>query len=500
MERGNVMGNKMAIKDLKAIYKQCDTFVFCSTQNQVVNYIPIINMMEEKKKGDSKVRLFNITYDKNEKARFSNNEWNQNLNSALSQGIKNKKFIANKGENNKENFINICVPRTYEVSDYENEILKETRNSNKIVWNLTGGQRNILLTVLRLIKSDLHQKEHTIIYMEGNTNRLIVGRVENDDIIYRELNGTYGCKDLNIKLVLGLAGFQIEDYSSRSVYENNKEKTREEDAIEYLYKYYSKEDEEIGEEEGKWAIFRKKLLEAQSKKSANDQENAESSGKKEDQENKNSSESKKTKNNSKETEESGENFNEAFEYLKNEIGQEQYKEDDITVLKNVKGKNRNKLGYWLEMMLVHRLEVAIEDLKNQKKFKDYFLEIGHSIVLKGKEDKFCEFDVVLLTKTGQAVIFECKSGVIDSDVAKSRMYTAYAAGGVYGTPILIPAYLSYDETFVDNAGKTRKDLTVWGKMKITRDAALRSQMDVWFLDKMEEQLEDLFYEVALEEK
>lgn len=495
------MRDKMEIKDLKAIYKQCDTFVVCSTQNQVVNYIPIVNMLEEKTEGDSKVRLLNITYENNEKARFSNSEWDQNLNSAFSEGIKNQNFIASKRENNKENFINICVPRIYNISDYERAIKKETGKSNNIVWNLTGGQRSILLTVLKLIKKDLHQKEHTIIYMEGNTNRFIIGRVENNDIIYRELNGTYGCKDLNIKLVLGLAGFHVKDYSSSSLYGNKKEKTREEEAIKYLYKYYSKKDEDTGKEE-KWAVFRKKLLESQSKKLANEQENEESSGKKGAQENKNSSESKKTKNNSKETEENGENFNEAFEYFKNEIGEKEYKEDDITVLKNVKDKNRNKLGYWLEMMLVHCLEVAIEKLEKQKKFKDYFLEIGHSIVLKGKEDKFCEFDVVLLTKTGQVVIFECKSGVIDSDIAKARMYTAYAAGGVYGTPILIPAYLSYDETLVDAAGKTKKgkDLTVWGKMKITRDAAFRAQMDVWHLDEIQEKLEDLFDEVALEKK
>ena len=73
------------------------------------------------------------------------------------------------------------------------------------------------------------------------------------------------------------------------------------------------------------------------------------------------------------------------------------------------------------------------------------------------------------------------------------MYTAYAAGGVYGMPILIPPYLSYDNKREVQQGEKG----VWKKMKDTRNAALRSQMPVWHLDEIEEKLKDLFDEVAL---
>ena len=178
------------------------------------------------------------------------------------------------------------------------------------------------------------------------------------------------------------------------------------------------------------------------------------------------------------------------------------KQQWVSLLKNIKGNNSYKLGYWLEAMLVYCLKNAIKNLEEEEeRFKGYFTEIRHSVVLneqyevneKNEDGKFCEFDVVLLTKTGQIVIFECKTGLVKSEVTKSRMYTAYAAGGVYGMPILIPPYLSYDNKRAVQQGEEG----VWKKMKDTRNAALRSQMPVWHLDEIKEKLKDLFDEVAL---
>lgn len=474
------MGMKIEIEELKKIYKECDTFVVCSTQNQVVNYIPIVNMIKEREKRDEGVRLLNITYETKKGHKFSNSIWDENLRGFL------KKFI---NENKKKIYIksgqflfDIAVPRIYDEDDYSRAIEASITDmkSNNIIWNITGGQRNILLTVLKLIKNKLNDKKHTIIYMEGNTNRLIIGQIEEkdcldkekNDFIYRELNGTYGCEELDIKLVLGLAGFKVANKKEKTKKEIEDE-IKEEQAIKFLWEYFSKQDK--GREKI-WVTFRQKLLEAQSKKIESNEEN--------------------------DKKENGENFNEAFNYLKQEIGESQYKEDDIKTLKNIKGNNSYKLGYWLEVMLVYCLKNAIKNLEEEEeRFKGYFTEIRHSVILneqyevneKNENGKFCEFDVVLLTKTGQIVIFECKTGLVKSEVTKSRMYTAYAAGGVYGMPILIPPYLSYDNKREVQQGEKG----VWKKMKDTRNAALRSQMPVWHLDEIEEKLKDLFDEVAL---
>lgn len=485
------MGMKIEIEELKKIYKECDTLVVCSTQNQVVNYIPIVNMIkerEETEKRDERVKLLNITYKTKKGHKFSNSTWDENLRESLNEFIKknNKKAYMKSGKF----LFDIVVPRIYDEDDYSHaiEVSITDMKSNNIIWNITGGQRNILLTVLKLIKNKLNDKKHTIIYMEGNTNRLIVGQIEakdclykekekcickeKNDYIYRELNGTYGCEELDIKLVLGLAGFKVTNKKKRTKKEIEDE-IKEEQAIKFLWEYFSKQDK--GGEK-RWVTFRQKLLEAQSKKSESNEEN--------------------------DKKENGENFNEAFNYLKQEIGEGQYKEDDIKILKNIKGNNSYKLGYWLEAMLVYCLKNAIKNLEEEEeRFKGYFTEIRHSVVLneqyevneKNEDGKFCEFDVVLLTKTGQIVIFECKTGLVKSEVTKSRMYTAYAAGGVYGMPILIPPYLSYDNKRAVQQGEEG----VWKKMKDTRNAALRSQMPVWHLDEIKEKLKDLFDEVAL---
>lgn len=62
---------------------------------------------------------------------------------------------------------------------------------------------------------------------------------------------------------------------------------------------------------------------------------------------------------------------------------------------------------------------------------------------------FCQLDLMLLLKSGQVVVFECKSGNMDSVNAKSREFTAYALSGVYGKPVLVVPLLSQDICLLD---------------------------------------------------
>ena len=483
------MSEKMRISDLKKIYRSCDTFVVCSTQNQVVNYIPIINMLEAKqtKQGEEEkqeevvetkeVKLFNITYksnkkeSSNEKKKSDNDKWNENLNNTLDASKQVKSSLDSGLIVKKDKILHdIFLNRGYDESEYKTGILDEilddeNHNTSNIIWNVTGGQRNVLLTILRIIKEERNVK-HTIIYMEGNTNRLIVGQAGKDgEIQYIELDEIYGCKELTIEIVFGLSGFLInKKYNHIKLLENVKEPTLIQSCIKNLWKLYK--DKEYGQ------ILRTALLEVKT-----DQKNHELNKQR---------------------------FKEAFNKINNKvkIKEKKLSEETIEELKEFKDDATYKFGYYLEEMTVYCLFEAIKEIQSEQKkeiLKDYFLEIGYDIHLDsdnpeydGRKD-FCQFDVVLLTKAGQLIIFECKTGAIESKDAKERMYTAYAVGGVYGRPILIPVYLHDDE--VENLADQNK---AWKKVLETRNAATRAQMKIWRLDSLKKEINDL-YEEAMNE-
>ena len=176
--------NKIELEQLKEIYRNCDAFMICSTQNQVVNYIPIMNMIDTKKNEKSnEVSIYNMTYSYPQKSngkdkklgRFHNNEWDENLNTILynNELIKKCEKLNIKKEN--EILLNIELKRNYNEKSYKDKITGEIEDKKNIVWNMTGGQRSILLTVLKIIQESPKEQHHTVIYMEGNTNRLIVG-------------------------------------------------------------------------------------------------------------------------------------------------------------------------------------------------------------------------------------------------------------------------------------------------------------------------------------
>lgn len=94
-----------------------------------------------------------------------------------------------------------------------------------------------------------------------------------------------------------------------------------------------------------------------------------------------------------------------------------------------------------------------------------------------------EFDIALLTKNGKFMIFECKSGGMEGDVAKSTKYSTYAVSGAYGLPILITPLLQDEIDSIDNLDKD-----IYGYSQSAIKSAKRVSLDVWGLDNIEKNL------------
>jgi hypothetical protein len=97
-----------------------------------------------------------------------------------------------------------------------------------------------------------------------------------------------------------------------------------------------------------------------------------------------------------------------------------------------------------------------------------------------------EFDVLLLTKNGKLMVFECKSGSMHPDIAKSTKYSTYAVSGVYGLPILITPLLKNEippEGTFENLGDAYSDI------KASVSSAKRAGLEVWGIDEIATKLE-----------
>lgn len=144
------------------------------------------------------------------------------------------------------------------------------------------------------------------------------------------------------------------------------------------------------------------------------------------------------------------------------------------------GKNK-AFGFILEKLAGYKILELSKD-----KISD--MTLGEKINHLKDEDKvnnshIDEFDIALLTKNGKFMIFECKSGGMEGDVAKSTKYSTYAISGAYGLPILITPLLQDEIDDIDNLDKD-----VYGYIQSSIKSAKKASLDVWGLDKIEEKL------------
>lgn len=452
------------------VLKEIDTYVICSTLNQIINYIPI-KLIQKYRKNMKPIELFNITpitenhneekrsYESGYFKRFDNEIWDKNLKGIVDKNCRN--LIRYDKESNRITISNDLENAIGSKIDPEDNGLNLELGNKKrnVLWNLTGGQRNVIFTIQNYIMKNERINDY-IIYLEGNSNKIYCGKLSKQDeqylFKYSMLEDNYGVEDLNLQDTFELAGFDIKEYDKKFNYliddSKHNEDLEEYNVCKKMYECYCS-DKNIRKQF--WAL---------NKQSYGD-------------------------NNKK--------FNDLYKVIENSsVAKGILEQKDKDILENIKGDNDKKFGYILEYMTIYAISEAIKEIDKN----NYFIELLHSCnvdrnkIKKNKDRKeLCEFDIVILSKSGQVVIFECKSGTMSSDVGKARQYTAYAVGGVYGKPILITPLLKEDLIKIENDLKENEN-EYEESMKQALRAAARANLEVWGLDDIKEKLKQLYSE------
>ena len=414
--------------------EKCDVYVMCSTLNQIVNYLPVENLKNRESKS---LEIINLSYEDGENKRFSNKMWDENFSSVYHHRYEERPWIDSD---------DIKLPRRFKCEDYIRKIencIEDKKNKN-FIWNVTGGQRNILFTAMKYIEDNADtSSNHTVMYLEGNTQKITVGYYDTNEWKFGAVNNSYRSDTIDLHNLFRLAGYETDISDAVFIHEGKNEG----DFLNLLKAYsnfYSKLYE-VNEE------VRKKLIES-------------------------------NKWNKKEN-----NANEFFKLLDG-INHKGKVTDDIEIIKESLNNRSNYLfGYFLEYMAAAVIWNAVQEIS--KPDADFFQSLSHSVKVykndwNGKE-KFCELDLVLLLRSGQTVVFECKSGFMSAENAKSREYTAYALGGVYGKPILITP-LSKREAVEGVKSDGYENIIK------AYSSARRAGLEVFHLDTLKEDLKDLF--------
>ncbi len=324
-----------------------------------------------------------------------------------------------------------------EVNDIENilEILEVNFNNKKVFWNITGGQRPFILAINQFIQKNNRENDY-ICYLEGNKSKMVI--LKDNEIID---NDSYNLEHLKISTALELMGFKINK-------DDDTKNFSDDDKIKKFYNEFLKEYLKSRE-------IREKLILL---------------NKKDTDKNEITNEIKLMLNN----------------LDKNLL-------DEVLSYSHEDEKQQKKLfGYILESLAGYKiLEVADEKIAD--------INFSEKINYLRKEDRVSEkeideFDIALLTKNGKFMIFECKSGSMEGDVAKSTKYSTYAVSGVYGKPILITPLLDKEIVAIRDKSHRNDDKFKYLKNDIYKtirqaiNSAIRAGLEVWGLDKIEDNL------------
>ena len=266
------------------------------------------------------------------------------------------------------------------------------------------------------------KKDDAICYLEGNKNRMVI--LENNR--YKKGLQNYSLDDLNIEIALKLMGFEIKETktSHRNLIEKyNELKDEREFYLKFLDIYIKNK------------TLRENLILL-------------------------NRDNKKVK---------------AKQEIKESLKDLKYSKIDEELEKN------KAFGFILEKLAGYK----ILDLAKDKIADMTFGEKINHLYDKDKVDKkhIDEFDIALLTKNGKFMIFECKSGDMSGDVAKSTKYSTYAVSGAYGLPILITPLLQDEIDSIDSLDKE-----IYGYIQSAVKSAKRAGLEVWGLDEIEDRL------------
>ena len=402
------------------------TYVMVSTLNQMVNYIPFKHFEFKE--------VYNITIDDSKYA--DNKKWDNNI----------KQFVSiNEEITFKQNEIS-------DITTIKKRLQKRLKNK-KIFWNITGGQRPFILAINQIAKEN-----DVICYLEGNENQMIL--LQNNNEI-KGLIEDYSLEDLNIETALKLMGFEIkETETSHRNFINDYDEKEKDFYLNFLKKYI-----ELIESDKRKDLLKNLMIlnkNYPSKKPENTYE-------------------ERIKKYEKERKEAKEQIKKLLQLDKkyNNI-----LEKELEAKK--KSKSTKSFGYILECLAGYKiLSIA----------KDKIADMSLSEKINFSENKvdeypIDEFDIALLTKNGKFIIFECKSGSMSGDVAKSTKYSTYAVSGVYGLPILITPLL-YEEIVA-----LRKEILpqkyqylkdgLYKNIRKSINSAIRAGLEVWGLDEIED--------------
>ncbi|QXM05370.1 Card1-like endonuclease domain-containing protein [Crassaminicella indica] len=428
--------------------KSSINLVVCSTLNQITNYLTIIKYRPKK--------IFNITFHKDILPKFNINikphKWDKQLKETIGD-----EYIFEE---------DIKLSNIYDLGDIKEKlkekIIDKLPDEEVIYWNVTGGQRTIALAISELIR-EKNRKKDRVIYIEGNTEKLIYNNYKGELINYEDIS--YKASLLNFDKALSLVGFKCNSTKIKSTMILKKEGVSTENEKQAEYSFYKALYKIVKLQEKR---CRRKYKISFDGKEYND-----------------CFRNLLLKINTFESGEKRQMFaKELFNILvkeHKELKDTKYFTKDIEEI-----KKSYPAGYIFEKLTAYKI---YEIIKNNHKI------IGMETSLKiyfNDEEKpnhiIDELDIVLLTDTGKIINFECKSGGMKGDNAKSHKYTTYRLSGVFGMPILLsPLY--YKETLDDFKNE---DEILKNQLQAFR-AAKAAELEVFTIDKIEEGLKKLGY-------
>lgn len=415
--------------------KSDHNLVIFSTLNQITNYLAIKSINPDK--------VYNITYDeKYVQDSFSNNikphEWDENLKKCIDHDKENNISFENikLGENEHIN-ISIFKKRKLESIDKENK-------EKSLYWNITGGQRIFLLPVYEMVMERRKRGlDDEIFYLEGNSNKCITF-VDQSSILrkYEFFNRV----SLDFNKVYCLMGYETKDLKStlNIVFGNETDNNFRVEKRYYLNLYNKIYENKILDDNGNKIDFLKEL----------------------------------SKSNQLDTKDK--RFNRIIELLEYINNNSHTSSEKYIIKKSKELDNSFPAGYVFEKIVGWKIYDIVKKLNE---YENRVLRIAFSQKIYNDETNTIvdELDIVLLTNTGKIINFECKTGSMSGDNAKSHNFTTYSLSGVFGTPIfLTPVY----------SKSGYNDLIDKDKRKSAIDAANRAKINTIYFNDLENSIKN----------
>lgn len=367
-----------------------------STQNQMVNLLTLRMFPSE--------QLVYCTIEGSPE----NARWDKNFDAVVTHELKKPKITFTLEKNDLLAISNI-------ENKLEQWLAANDLSAQPLLWNITGGQRYYFLAAYELFKK---RHDDFLCYVEGNTNRIILLKNANGNIL--QAGGIRSNIEVSIVEALHLMGFKQGTRARDLQVKFNAAGVSTSAPIpEYLHFFdlltQTKE-------------LRQFCLELNSRKDKTQHDHDKLAGLLAEPQ---------------------------FKKIREQLEQPQF----------------GSFGKVFEMTVGAKIFDVIRNLKPRHYVSE--LVVSQIVTFDSANKPVDEFDIALLTRDGKFIIFECKTGDMHSDVAKSTRYSTYAVGGVYGLPVLLVPLLSQERIVASE------------NLKRTIKAAERAQLAVWGLDEIE---------------